>query len=77
MYSASQREICQYDDRVCLEVGAKLLSHHMESSVACPRWVCWVSTSNRDLLMKNIGLCFRFSFSLNKVSLTEASNTAR
>ena len=28
MYRASEREIGQYDDRVCLEVGAKLLSFH-------------------------------------------------
>ena len=30
MYGASQGEIGQYDDRVCLEVGANLLSSHTE-----------------------------------------------
>ena len=31
----------------------------------------------RDLLMKNIDLCFQFSFSLNKAELTETFDTAR
>ena len=31
MYSASQREIGQHDNRVCLDVRAKLLSYHRES----------------------------------------------
>ena len=30
MYSVSQREISQYDDRVRLEEGAKLLGCHVE-----------------------------------------------
>ena len=30
MYGALQGEIGQYDNRVCLEVGAKLLSCHIE-----------------------------------------------
>ena len=30
MYSVSQGEIGQHDDRVYLEVGAKLLSYNME-----------------------------------------------
>ena len=33
--------------------------------------------SNKDFLMKNIGLCFQFSSSLNKVALIETSETAR
>ena len=32
---------------------------------------------DRDFLAKNIGLYFRFSSSLNKAALTEASNIAR
>ena len=36
-----------------------------------------VSALDRDLLMKNIGLCFKFSSSLNKASLTKTSETAR
>ena len=30
MYSALQTDIGQLDDKVCLEVGAKLLSYHTE-----------------------------------------------
>ena len=30
MYSVLQREIGQDDDRVCLEVGAKLFNNHVE-----------------------------------------------
>ena len=73
MYSASHGEIGQHDDSVCLEVWAKLLS----SSVTYSRWVYCVSASNRDLVTKNIGLCFRFSSSLNKAAHAEASDTAR
>ena len=36
-----------------------------------------VSSLDRDLITKNIGLYFRFSSSLNKVSLSEAFDTAR
>ena len=32
---------------------------------------------DRNLLTKNIGLCFQFSSSLNKVALTKAFDTAR
>ena len=73
MYSASHGEIGQHNDRVCLEVWAKLLS----SSVTCSRWVYRVSALDRDLVTKNIGLCFRFSSSFNKAAHSEASNTAR
>ena len=31
MYSASQREVGEYSDRVCLEVGMKFFSNHPES----------------------------------------------
>ena len=46
-------------------------------SDACSRQDYRVSASNRDLLRKNIGLCFRFSTSLNNATLTKASETAR
>ena len=36
-----------------------------------------VSTSDRDLLTKNIGLCFQFLSSLNKAALIEAFDTAK
>ena len=31
MYSASQREIGEYNDRVCLEVGTKFFSSDLEN----------------------------------------------
>ena len=33
--------------------------------------------SDRNLLTKNTGLCFRFSSSLNKAALTETLETVR
>ena len=47
------------------------------ASVACSRRVYRVSTLNKDFHMKNIGLCFRFSSSLNNVALTEISESAK
>ena len=47
------------------------------ASAVCSRWVYRVSASVRDLLMKNIGLCFWFSSSLNKAALTETSDTVK
>ena len=41
------------------------------------REVYCVSASDRDLFMKNIGLCFRFSSSFNKAALIEAFDTTR
>ena len=77
MYSASKGEIGQHDDRVCLEVGAKLLAATWRASVACSRRVYCVFASDRDFLINNIGLSFCFSSSLNKATLIEASDTAR
>ena len=50
---------------VCLEVGTKLLSCHTEASSACSRQVYRIFASNKDLLTKNIGLCFWFLSYLN------------
>ena len=78
MYSPSQREIGQHDNRVQLEVGAKLFScHTRKASVACSIRVYRVSASDRDFLTKNISLCFRFSSSLNKAALTNTSETVK
>ena len=41
------------------------------------RWLYRVSTSAKDLLTKNIGLCFLFLSPLNKAALTETSETAK
>ena len=76
MYGALQGKIGQHDDRVCLEVTS-FLTATWRTSVACSRRVHRVSTSNKDLLMKNTGFCFWFSSSLNKAALTETSETSR
>ena len=47
------------------------------ASATCSRRVYRVVASDRDLLTKNIGFCFRFSSPLNKVALTETSETTR
>ena len=47
------------------------------ANAACSRWLYQVSTSVKDLLTKNIGLFFLFSFSLIKAALTETSEIAR
>ena len=41
------------------------------------RWLYRVSASAKDLLMKNTGLCFLFSYSLNRAALTETSETIK
>ena len=75
MYSAYQREVGEYNNRMFLEVGTKFLAATIRVSVACSRRVYWVFASDKDLLTKNISLCFRYSSSLNKVMLTETSET--
>ena len=77
MYDASQGKIGQHDDRVCLEVRVEFFSCHMESQRCLLEKGIPVSTSDRDFLTKNTGLCFRFSSSLNKAALTKTSATAR
>ena len=47
------------------------------ANVACLRWLYQVSVSAKDLLMKNTGLCFLFSSSLNKATLIKTSETAK
>ena len=47
------------------------------ASATCSRWLYRVSTSAKDLLTKNTGLCFLFSSSLNRAALTETSETAK
>ena len=50
---------------------------HVGASAACSRRVYLIFSSARDFIMKNIDLCFRFSSSLNKVTLTKTSDTTR
>ena len=47
------------------------------ANAACSRWMYWVFPSAKDLLTKNTGLCFLFSSSLNRATLTEISETAK
>ena len=60
-----------------LEAGESFLAAIRRASTTCSRLVFQVSASDRDLLMKNIGPCFQFSFSLNKAELTKAFDTAK
>ena len=55
--------------------GQSFLTATLRVSVACLRWVYHVSASDKALLIKNMGLCFRCSSSLNKVALTDMSET--
>ena len=41
------------------------------------RWLYRVSASAKDLLTKITGLCFLFSYSLNRATLTKTSETAK
>ena len=75
MYSASQRKIGEYSNRVRLEVGSEFFDATLRASAACSRQVYRVSSSGRDFLIKNMGFCCRCSSSLNKVALTETSKT--
>ena len=47
------------------------------AKAACSRWLYRASASAKDLLTKNIGLCFLFSSSLNKAALTNTSKTVK
>ena len=47
------------------------------ANVAYSRWSYQVSASTKDLLTKNTGLCFLFSYSLNRAALTKTSETAK
>ena len=62
---------------MCREVGAKFLAAIQRAKAACSRWLYLVSTSAKDFLTKNIGLCFPSSFSLNNVALNDISETAK
>ena len=47
------------------------------AKVACLRWLYRVSTSSKDLLIKNTSLCFLFSSSLDRAALIETSEITR
>ena len=48
-----------------------------KANAAYSRWLYRVSVSAKDLLTKNIGLWFLFSYSLNRSTLTESSETSK
>ena len=75
MYSASQREIGKHDYKMRMEVGRSFLTTMQRANATCSRWVYQVSTVDKDLLVNNKGSYFRFSSSLSKVALIEASET--
>ena len=77
MYSVLQRKIGQHDDRVSLKVGRSFLVATRRASATCSRRVYRVSAYARDFLIKNIGLYFHFSSSLNKTRLIETFDTAK
>ena len=60
-----------------LEVRCNFLAAIRRAKAACSRGLYLVSASTRDLLMKNTGLCFSSSFSLNRAALTAMSETAK
>ena len=47
------------------------------TNVACSRWLYRVSSSAKDLLTKNTGFCFLFSYSLNRAALTKTSEISK
>ena len=47
------------------------------ANAACSRWLYRVSACAKDLLTKNTDLCFLFSSSMNRATLTETSKTAK
>ena len=57
--------------------GWSLFVATQRANAAWSRWLYRVSTSAKDLLTKNTGLCFLFSSSLNMAALTKTSETAK
>ena len=57
--------------------GRSFLVATRRANVACSRWLYRVSPLAKDLLTKNNGLYFLFSYSLNRAALTETSKTAK
>ena len=47
------------------------------AKAVCSRWLYLISASAKDLLTKNTGLYLPSAFSLNRVTLTATSETAR
>ena len=71
MYSASKREVGEHSNKVHLELGAEFFSGYLEGQYYLLETGILGSASDRDLLIKNMGFCYRCSSSLNKATLTE------
>ena len=57
--------------------GCNFLAATRRAKAACSRGLYLVSALANDLLMKNTGLCFPSSFSLNRATLIAMSETAK
>ena len=57
--------------------GRSFFIYIRRANAVCSRWLYRVSASSKDLLMKNNGICFLFSPSLNKAALTETYEIAK
>ena len=73
MYSASQRKVGEYNNRVFLEVGTEFFSYYPKDQCRLLKMSISSFCLDRDLLIENMGLCFRCSSSLNNVALTKTS----
>ena len=60
-----------------LKYGRSFFVATRRANATYSRWLYWVFASAKDLLTKNTGLYFLFSYSLNRAELIETSETAR
>ena len=57
--------------------GRSFLVSTQRANAAYSRWLYRVSTSTKDLLTKNTGICFLLSSSLNRAAFTKTFETAK
>ena len=57
--------------------GRSFLVATQRAKATCLRWLYLVSTSAKDLLTKNTGLCLPSLFTLNRAALTATSEDVR
>ena len=77
MNGALKREIVSITMGCAWKYERSFLVATRRANTVCSRWLYRVSTSAKDLLTKNISLCFLFLSPLNKAALTETSKTAK
>ena len=66
-------KVGEYSNRVSLEVGTEFFSCYLEGQCRLLETGISGFCLDKDLLIENMGLCFRFSSSLNKAALTKTS----